>query len=73
MGSIDITPRSETRPLASILVPLDGSEVAREAIPYASAFHVERLTFLRVVGGEAPGTEGGVLDFFANWRRERID
>lgn len=73
METIDITPRGEQRPLGSILVPLDGSEAAREAIPYATAFHVDRLVFLRVLGGDPPGEDGGPLDMLMNWRRERID
>jgi nucleotide-binding universal stress UspA family protein len=73
MESIDITPRGENSPLRSIMVPLDGSDAAREAIPYAAAFHVERLVFLRVLGGDPPGEEGGPLDIFTSWRRERID
>jgi nucleotide-binding universal stress UspA family protein len=73
METIDITPRSEGGPLGSILVPLDGSEAAHEAIPYAAAFRASRLVFLRVLGGESPGEHGGPLDFFASWRRERID
>ena len=58
-------------PHASILVPLDGSDTSREAIPYAAALNVDRLVFLRVLGGEPPGEEGP-LDIFTNWRRERI-
>jgi nucleotide-binding universal stress UspA family protein len=68
----EITPRSEATPLKSILVPLDGSDASREAIPYAAALNVDRLVLLRVLGGDPPGEEGG-LDIFANWRRERID
>jgi nucleotide-binding universal stress UspA family protein len=73
MNAYDIVPRSEARPLSSILVPLDGSDASREAIPYAAAFRVDRLVFLRVLGGEAPGEDGGALDFFGSWRRDRID
>lgn len=72
MQPIEIAPRGEHRPLAGILVPLDGSEASREAIPYAVALHGDRLVFLRVLGGEAPGEDGGPLDFFAIWRRDRI-
>lgn len=73
METLDITPRREITPLTSILVPLDGSDASKQAIPYAAAFHVDRLGLLRVLGGEAPGSEGGPLDFFASWRRDRID
>lgn len=73
METIDIVPRSENRPLSSILVPLDGSDASREALPYAAAFHVDRLVLLRVLAGEAPGGEGGALDFFGSWRRDRIE
>lgn len=73
MTTIDITPRGDAPPLSSILVPLDGSEASREAIPYATALHVDRLVLLRVLGGEPEDDEGGVLDFFGSWRRDRID
>jgi nucleotide-binding universal stress UspA family protein len=73
MDTLEITPRSEIRPLTSILVPLDGSDVSREALPYAAAFHVDRLMLLRVLGGEAPEEGGGPLDLFMSWRHERIE
>ncbi len=71
MDTIEITPRRDARPLRSILVPLDGSEASREASPYAAAFHVDRLVFLRVLAGD-PMDEGGSLDFFGRWRHDHI-
>lgn len=71
METIEITPRGETTPLSSILVPLDGSDAALEAIDYAKAFQVDRVVFLRVLGGDPPGEESA-LDIFARWRHERI-
>lgn len=72
METIDITPRGDATPLGSILVPLDGSDASREAIPYATALHVDRLVLLRVLGGDPMDEGGGALDFFGSWRRDRI-
>jgi nucleotide-binding universal stress UspA family protein len=73
MDSNDLLTRSDSPSIGSILVPTDGSEASRLAIGYASALRPERLDLLRVLGGDALAGDGGPVDFFTSWRRDRIE
>lgn len=60
-------------PFRSILVPVDGSDIAEQAIAYAAQFDVDRIVLLRVEPGDPPDEQAPADDRYATWQREQVE